>query len=55
MYSQQIAIEKKVDNFDKDSRKAMQSQHSMIYYNIQRLNKLQWASIRDTYDYKRDR
>ena len=33
----------------------MQSQRSMIYYDIQRLNKLQWADIRDTYDYKRDR
>jgi hypothetical protein len=44
-------------NFDKNSLKSMQSQRSMIYYEIQRLNKLQWEEDHErvSYDDERDR
>jgi hypothetical protein len=44
-------------NFDKDALKSMQSQRSMIYYEIQRLNKLQWEEDHErvSYDDERDR
>jgi hypothetical protein len=71
MYKQQIAklqqqiknLDEKIllaesdTNFDKDALKSMQSQRSMIYYEIQRLNKLQWEEDHErvSYDDERDR
>jgi hypothetical protein len=71
MYKQQIAklqqqiknLDEKIllaeldTNFNKDSLKSMQSQRSMIYYEIQRLNKLQWEEDHErvSYDDERDR
>ena len=71
MYKQQIAklqqqiknLDEKIllaesdTNFDKDTLKSMQSQRSMIYYEIQRLNKLQWEEDHErvSYDDERDR
>jgi len=71
MYKQQIAklqqraidLDKEIlkaekdANFNVDALKSMQSQRSMIYYEIQRLNKLQWEEDHErvSYDDERDR
>ena len=42
-------------NSDKDALKTMQSQRSMIYYDIQRLSKLQWEGYPEHINYDNER
>ena len=51
----EIAKAEKDENFNKDSLNTMQSQRSMLYYDIRKYTKLQWDEDHERVNFEDDR